>query len=87
MGNDHTLATYGINAVCTHLGCVASWNATENKFIYPCHGSQYNSQGQVIRGLVSLSLALTHACIDDGKVVSVPWVETDFRTGEDPWWA
>ncbi|PON80531.1 hypothetical protein PanWU01x14_000870 [Parasponia andersonii] len=25
--------------------------------------------------------------VDDGKVVFVPWVETDFRTGEDPWWA
>lgn len=33
------------------------------------------------------SLALAHADIDDGKVVFVPWVETDFRTGENPWWA
>ena len=72
------------NAVCTHLGCVASWNATENKFICPCDGPQYNSKGQVIKGLVPLSLALMHASIDDGKVVFVPWVETDFRTGEGP---
>ncbi|KAL0926658.1 hypothetical protein M5K25_002898 [Dendrobium thyrsiflorum] len=34
----------------------------------------------------SKSLALAHADIDEGKVVFVPWVETDFRTGEDPWW-
>ncbi|RWW44665.1 hypothetical protein BHE74_00049553, partial [Ensete ventricosum] len=33
------------------------------------------------------SLALAHVDVDDGKVVFVPWVETDFRTGEDPWWA
>jgi hypothetical protein len=33
------------------------------------------------------SLALAHADIDDGKVLFVPWVETDFRTGEDPWWS
>ncbi|KAI3457277.1 hypothetical protein Pfo_013940 [Paulownia fortunei] len=33
------------------------------------------------------SLALAHADVDDGKVVFVPWVETDFRTGENPWWA
>jgi len=32
------------------------------------------------------SLALVHADVDDGKVLFVPWVETDFRTGEDPWW-
>eukprot|EP00268_Persea_americana_P049315 TRINITY_DN527_c0_g1_i2.p1 TRINITY_DN527_c0_g1~~TRINITY_DN527_c0_g1_i2.p1 ORF type:complete len:233 (+),score=64.03 TRINITY_DN527_c0_g1_i2:304-1002(+) len=85
--NDKTLATYGINAVCTHLGCVVPWNAAENKFICPCHGSQYNNQGMVVRGPAPLSLALAHADIDDGKVLFVPWVETDFRTGENPWWA
>ncbi|KAJ1700752.1 hypothetical protein LUZ63_000531 [Rhynchospora breviuscula] len=84
---DKQLATYGINAVCTHLGCVVPWNSSENKFICPCHGSQYNNQGRVVRGPAPLSLALVHADVDDGKVVLVPWVETDFRTGEDPWWA
>lgn len=48
--NDKTLATYGINAVCTHLGCVVPWNKAENKFLCPCHGSQYNAQGRVVRG-------------------------------------
>ncbi|KAG2677943.1 hypothetical protein I3843_12G122600 [Carya illinoinensis] len=87
--NDRSLATYGINAVCTHLGCVVPWNAAENKFICPCHGSQYNNQGRVVRGPAPLSLALAHADIDidNGKVVFVPWVETDFRTGDAPWWA
>ncbi|KAL2472612.1 Cytochrome [Forsythia ovata] len=85
--NDRTLATYGINAVCTHLGCVVPWNKAENKFICPCHGSQYNNQGRVVRGPAPLSLALAHADVDDGKVVFVPWVETDFRTGDAPWWA
>lgn len=47
---DKTLASYGINAVCTHLGCVVPWNSAENKFICPCHGSQYNNQGRVVRG-------------------------------------
>ncbi|AQK59453.1 cytochrome b6-f complex iron-sulfur subunit [Zea mays] len=84
---DKTLATYGINAVCTHLGCVVPWNGAENKFICPCHGSQYNNQGKVVRGPAPLSLALVHADVDDGKVLFVPWVETDFRTGQDPWWS
>lgn len=47
---DRTLATYGINAVCTHLGCVVPFNTAEKKFICPCHGSQYNDQGRVVRG-------------------------------------
>ncbi|KAL6143805.1 hypothetical protein ACLB2K_054500 [Fragaria x ananassa] len=84
---DRTLATYGINAVCTHLGCVVPFNSAENKFICPCHGSQYNDQGRVVRGPAPLSLALAHADIDEGKVIFVPWVETDFRTGDAPWWS
>ncbi|KAI7746153.1 hypothetical protein M8C21_018003 [Ambrosia artemisiifolia] len=36
---------------------------------------------------INASLALAHADLDDGKVVFVPWVETDFRTGEAPWWS
>ncbi|KAJ7545475.1 hypothetical protein O6H91_09G121900 [Diphasiastrum complanatum] len=85
--NDGTLATYGINAVCTHLGCVVPWNKAENKFICPCHGSQYNNQGQVVRGPAPLSLALAHVDVVDENVVFTPWLETDFRTGENPWWA
>ncbi|KAI8009932.1 hypothetical protein LOK49_LG06G00656 [Camellia lanceoleosa] len=85
--NDRTLATFGINAVCTHLGCVVPWNSAENKFICPCHGSQYNNQGRVVRGPAPLLLALAHADIDDGNVLFIPWVETDFRTVEAPWWA
>ncbi|HEY9626378.1 MAG: cytochrome b6-f complex iron-sulfur subunit [Oscillatoriophycideae cyanobacterium NC_groundwater_1537_Pr4_S-0.65um_50_18] len=82
------IASYGLNAVCTHLGCVVPWNANENKFMCPCHGSQYNSEGKVVRGPAPLSLALVHAAAtEDGKVAFTQWTETDFRTEEEPWWA
>lgn len=85
--NSESIADYGVNAVCTHLGCVVPWNAAENKFVCPCHGSQYNSEGKVVRGPAPLSLALAHAGVnDDGKIALTPWTETDFRTGDDPWW-
>ena len=37
----------GVNAVCTHLGCVVPWNKAANKFMCPCHGSQYDKNGKV----------------------------------------
>ncbi|KAK9794315.1 hypothetical protein WJX73_005934 [Symbiochloris irregularis] len=77
---------FGLNAVCTHLGCVVPWNTNENKFKCPCHGSQYNAQGKVVRGPAPLSLALAHADIKDDVVFFSPWKETDFRTGQNPWW-
>ena len=80
------LADFALNAVCTHLGCVVPWNTAENKFMCPCHGSQYDKNGKVVRGPAPLSLALAHVEPADGKVTLKPWTETDFRTGEAPWW-
>jgi len=85
---DGSLESYGINSICTHLGCVVPWNASENKFICPCHGSQYDAAGKVVRGPAPLSLALAHADVTEDDTVSLsPWTETDFRTDEAPWWA
>ncbi|MBD1923904.1 cytochrome b6-f complex iron-sulfur subunit [Microcoleus sp. FACHB-831] len=84
---DKAIENYGLNAVCTHLGCVVPWNSGENRFICPCHGSQYDNTGKVVRGPAPLSLGLVHAAVADDKVTFTPWTETDFRTGEDPWWA
>lgn len=85
--DDGTLEDYGLNAVCTHLGCVVPWVNAEGKFKCPCHGSQYNGQGKVIRGPAPLSLALSHCEVDDsGRVLFSPWTETDFRTDTAPWW-
>jgi cytochrome b6-f complex iron-sulfur subunit len=77
---------YAINAVCTHLGCVVPWNRAQNKYMCPCHGSQYDNTGKVVRGPAPLSLALAHVDNADGKVSLRPWKETDFRTGNQPWW-
>nr|XP_043621605.1 cytochrome b6-f complex iron-sulfur subunit-like isoform X2 [Erigeron canadensis] len=85
--NNGTLVTFGINAVCTHLGCIVPWNTVEKKFMCPCHGSRYNNEGKVISGPATQSLGLAHVNIDDGKVVFAPWTETDFRTGDSPWWS
>ena len=84
---DSQIADYGINAVCTHLGCVVPWNGSKNRFICPCHGSQYDKTGKVVRGPAPLSLALAHSTVEDDKITFTPWTETDFRTDKDPWWA
>jgi cytochrome b6-f complex iron-sulfur subunit len=85
---DSGIENYGINAICTHLGCVVPWNTAENKYICPCHGSQYDTTGKVVRGPAPKSLALAHATVtDDDKVALSPWTETDFRTNESPWWS
>ena len=87
ISTDTGIKDYAINAVCTHLGCVVPWNRAANKYMCPCHGSQYDDTGKVIRGPAPLSLALAHVEISDsGDVGLTPWTEQDFRTGLQPWW-
>ena len=38
------------SSVCTHLGCLINWQRTENRFMCPCHGGQYDIQGNVVAG-------------------------------------
>jgi menaquinol-cytochrome c reductase iron-sulfur subunit len=47
--------------LCPHLGCRYTWNSTSNKFLCPCHGSEYSAlgvheAGPALRGLDPLPM-------------------------------
>jgi Rieske Fe-S protein len=47
---DKTGVVHACSAVCTHLGCDVAWNASEQTWDCPCHGSRFSPEGTVING-------------------------------------
>ena len=57
---------------CTHLGCRQKWDAERGLFQCPCHGSEFDLEGNVTRGPATRALprlALTK--VESNKVLLV----------------
>lgn len=39
-----------MSAVCPHMKCVVTWNASERTWDCPCHGSRFDCRGHVLNG-------------------------------------
>lgn len=64
---DGLLAVY---RKCTHLGCTVPWNASEDQFHCPCHGSLFDKHTAVVKGgPAPRPLDLFPITIEEGNVV------------------
>jgi cytochrome b6-f complex iron-sulfur subunit len=68
-----------IYKVCTHLGCIYDWNAANERFECPCHGSKYRLDGRRIESPAprSLDRFLLAALDSNGEVLATAEVGAD----------
>jgi len=82
---DGTLQDYGLNAVCTHLGCVVPWSAANNKFMCPCHGSQVIFIFAILYSQVECLVSLTYFCDSPMKSIVCPyWCRCPWTSASSP---
>jgi cytochrome b6-f complex iron-sulfur subunit len=56
-----------IYKVCTHLGCIYAWNAANERFECPCHGSKYRLDGRRIESPAPRTLDRFQVAALDGN--------------------
>ncbi len=58
-----------VNPSCTHAGCAIGWQAKTQKFVCPCHGSEFGTDGKVLKGPASKPLKTYQAKIEGSSVL------------------
>lgn len=55
--------------VCTHLGCLIPFQAAENRFICPCHGSTFQRNSNYVLGPAPRNLDQFPITVEEGVIV------------------
>jgi len=58
-----------LSLICSHLGCSVQWDKAENKFICPCHSSQFDIRGNVMSRPAPRALDYYPVIIREGEVL------------------
>ncbi|MFQ3573984.1 MAG: ubiquinol-cytochrome c reductase iron-sulfur subunit [Thermodesulfovibrionales bacterium] len=57
-----------LSPVCSHFGCLVTWDSINREFVCPCHAGRYNMYGDAIGGPPTRPLSRLPMYIENGKV-------------------
>lgn len=55
-------------AVCTHEGCPLGWNPNQHLIRCPCHGSAFDTRGDVVEGPAKIPLRGLETIVSRGQI-------------------
>ena len=59
-----------LSKICTHQGCDVSYSHSKNELPCPCHGSRFDTSGQVLQGPASTSLK-KYQVVKEGDLLKI----------------
>jgi len=59
-----------LSNICTHQGCVVSYDSEENKLPCPCHGSVFSTSGSVLEGPANAPLK-KYELTQEGDILTI----------------
>jgi len=66
-----------VDLKCKHRGCDINYETEQKKFVCPCHGSEYDLGGRVLKGPTKAPLSYYHAELKGDEVVITVYGEND----------
>lgn len=62
-------ALVAFSAVCTHFGCTVAYEPADEVFVCPCHGGEYDIDGNVLDGPPPKPLTKLNVHVEAGKIL------------------
>nr|WP_228043898.1 Rieske (2Fe-2S) protein [Dolichospermum sp. LEGE 00246] len=64
-----------VSPLCLHRNCVVDWQEETQHFICPCHGSEFGTDGKVIKGPAKQGLKAFEVKVEENSFFIKPRIE------------
>ncbi|QIR35991.1 Rieske (2Fe-2S) protein [Tolypothrix sp. PCC 7910] len=61
-----------VSPLCAHRNCVVDWKQEKQRFVCPCHGSEFATDGKVVKGPAERGLKPFETKIENNRFLVKP---------------
>ncbi len=60
---------HALDSFCSHQGCNVNWDNQGKSFFCPCHGSKFDTEGNVLNGPADQPMKSYKTKVEEGKIL------------------